>query len=468
MNRERRSQLSLADSNSIESENSTDPCEEVSGYSFQRLFRRVAFLGSTTTLSHIILIGFSPVLARIYNPSDFATFGFYQSAFAILSLAITLQFEQAIAIPASDRDAHQLLKMALRIAAILASILSIAFAVATLLGWFDGFWLSPVMLLVLPACALGESLTRTYRLDAVRHCRFKSMGASRISLVIGTLTAQVGLAFAGFSGLGLALGDGIGRWFSSIPLWMAKLWDRNSTSEMPEESTASMTSLAQRFRRFPTMMTPASIVTLVILGGPSLILPGLYGEEFAGQFAMANRLVLLPLMVISQAVTQVYISDASKHVREQDRSLSLLMRGTLKRMLVIGTVMTAGIMICGPILIPIVFGSRWQQAGNLVPLIAIGGLTQFVSGPLNQTLVLVQAELRNLILRVIAAGVVLGVLVGASVSGFSATVAVGAYAITLAVFGTVMCTQAFRCARKEVESWSRLEPVVILTQQQAA
>ncbi len=418
---------------------------------FSVLFRRIALLSSGTALSHLVLILVSPVLTRIYAPSDFAMFGFYQSILAILSLTLTMQYEQAIAIQKTDEDARTVHQLSMRLGVSLAVILSLISFFLVVTGRMIWSWLSPLIVLILPLCALGEACSRTYRFDAVRYAQFSTMTVSRLILAIATVAGQIGLAFTGLSGIGLALGDGIGRWVSMVPFLFSH---HRRPLSMATSSKPSMTKLARTYSRFPIMLTPAAILMLVICTAPAFVLPGLYGEDFAGQFNLANRCVLLPMMIISQAVTHVFISDASKLIREKNGSLTVLMAETLKRMTFMGTGLALCAACSGPVVFPILFGEQWVLAGQMVPVIAIAGLAQFICGPVIQTLVLLQEEVTNLIVHICSAMIVLGGIFGTHALGGSPLQAVIAFVLGMCVYTAVMCVQAFICAGRKSKSWN--------------
>ena len=57
------------------------------------------------TIAQTIPIIIAPILARIYNPENFADFGLYMSILAILTVFVTGKYELAIMLPKKDRNA---------------------------------------------------------------------------------------------------------------------------------------------------------------------------------------------------------------------------------------------------------------------------------------------------------------------------------------------------------------------------
>lgn len=438
------------------------------------MFRRIALLSSSATVAQLMLLAISPILSRMYVPADFAMFAFFQSALSVLSLALTLQFEQAITLPESKRDAETVRRLALRTALGLTLVMSAVGAGLSWTGRLNGLWLTPVLICLLPFCSLAEAYARTYRVDAVRDAAFRRMSVSRVLLSVGTGIGQIGCFLIGLKSVGLILGDGFGRWLSIVPFLLGR---REVVPPAPPSvsfataepvscgalgASRSMAELACEYRKFPFYLTPAAVLALLVNVAPALLLPGLYGEEFAGQFALANRSILLPFLVISQAVTHVYVSDASRMIRNRESRLPELLRRTAAQLACIGGLLALGAALAGPFLFPVVFGSRWSVSGELVPLLAISGFAQFVGGPLNQVLILTREEGRKLAMNLTGLASIATVLWTASRFHLTGYQAIACYAVTVLLIQSLYVFQSFTASRQQVARWAREEGASLL------
>ncbi|MCA8997456.1 MAG: hypothetical protein KDA80_10725, partial [Planctomycetaceae bacterium] len=172
-----------------------------------------------------------------------------------------------------------------------------------------------------------------------------------------------------------------------------------------------------------------------------------------GQFALANRAILLPLMVISQAVTHVYVCEASRMIREKNRALPNLVQSTAWQLALVGGGLSLSAALLGPLLFTTIFGQKWAVAGTIVPLLAVSGFAQFVGGPLNQILVLTREEGRKFgmnLLGVICIALVFWVTSQARMSGMHAT---ACYAATVLFVQSLYVSQSFRVAKQQVKKW---------------
>jgi lipopolysaccharide exporter len=78
---------------------------------FQRspFLRNMLVLMSGTALAQIITVSIAPVLTRLYDPADFGLFGIYGAVVGLVTVIVTLQYDQALMLPKEVVDAANLL-----------------------------------------------------------------------------------------------------------------------------------------------------------------------------------------------------------------------------------------------------------------------------------------------------------------------------------------------------------------------
>ena len=85
--------------------------------------QNVAILLVGTVMSQAIPIAISPILTRIYSPSDFGLFALYFSISMILSVFVTGRYEMAIMLPKDEVDAVDITKLSISITVIVSALL---------------------------------------------------------------------------------------------------------------------------------------------------------------------------------------------------------------------------------------------------------------------------------------------------------------------------------------------------------
>ena len=66
-----------------------------------------------TAIAQAIPIAVSPILTRLYSPSDFGVFAVYMAVTAVLSVIATGRYEQVVMLPQKDEDAANVVVLSL-------------------------------------------------------------------------------------------------------------------------------------------------------------------------------------------------------------------------------------------------------------------------------------------------------------------------------------------------------------------
>jgi O-antigen/teichoic acid export membrane protein len=95
---------------------------------------------------------------------------------------------------------------------------------------------------------------------------------------------------------------------------------------------------------------------------------------------------------LSTAVSQVYLSEASRLARIDSSGIHPLLMATTWRLLGFGVLALGPVVIAGPQLFVVVFGPAWTEAGQFAQFIAFMSLGQLVAHPIAQTLTVLERQ----------------------------------------------------------------------------
>jgi O-antigen/teichoic acid export membrane protein len=260
---------------------------------------------------------------------------------------------------------------------------------------------------------------------------------------MGTKDAQVGSQIAIQTGmgvlhagpLGLLLGDVIGR--ATGILSLARLAWHRSWSAFQRARWKTVWSAAVRYRRFPLVSSGAALVGVAAYSFPPLLMAQLYGPKTLGWFALGDRVLGAPAILVGQAVSQVYcVEAASLNVSNPEAFRGLFLRSA-KRLLWLGLIPLLIFLLFGPSLFGFVFGASWREAGVYARLLAAMHYVAFVSWPLTPTLNILEKQFWQLGWDVGRLVLTLGSLWVAHRLGWSARSAIAAFgAVVLAGYGS--------------------------------
>jgi O-antigen/teichoic acid export membrane protein len=335
----------------------------------------------------VVIVGY-PLLTRLYNPSEFGLLTVFTSIVGILAVLSTASLETAIPIPGEDREATAVAWAGIGFVGLTALLTGVAgWAVAARLTGLLGvpalagfWWLVPLTVLALGMYQLLSDWM-------VRERSYGALGRRNLFQGVGQVSAQAALGFAGAGPGGLLLGLGVGRLCA-----LGGLLSRRGLLRQPWPGLASVRDAVVRFRRFPLLAAPSTLLNSAGLDVPILIISAIYGDARAGLLGLTVRVVGTPSAIIGQAVYQVFTGESGARLRQSDGMLGSSVRAAALRLCVGGLLPAMVLIAAGPQLFGFVFGQRWVEAGDYARLLAVAYLAQFVVTPVASTLFLLERQ----------------------------------------------------------------------------
>jgi O-antigen/teichoic acid export membrane protein len=332
--------------------------------------RRLSLLAGSTLAAQTLNFMAAPFLTRIYDANAFGHLQLYVSVMTVIGVIIALRYEFTVVLPQEDSIAASV--AAVSLAAILAVTACVAVGVylathflsqtriVTELGLY--LWLVPVG-------ALGMGIYQLLVSWALRHGEYKDIALSKFSQVIVQVAVQIGAGlFSPGSFAGLIIGDTCGRISGSWQI--AKVSLRRDWMLFRSVRAESVWTAAKRYRNFPLVLAPAGVINSVGLQIVVLLLSAYYGVKLVGLYAIADRTMQVPSLLIGQAVSQVYMVQAAA-LREGDPvELRRLFWKIVTRSLTYSVLPAFFIMAFAPSAFALVFGEEWRPAGHYARLLA--------------------------------------------------------------------------------------------------
>ena len=366
--------------------------------------RSIGVLVGGTAFAQALTVLALPFVTRLYTPSDFSVLAVFASILSIISVAACLRLELAIPMPEYDNDAANLFAVALCASAVVALLsgLVVYFWPAQIIDLVGQPGLRPYLWLL----PFGIWLTSSYsamQFWTTRKKRFGLIAKTRMSQAVGGTGTQIGLGFGGFTPMGLLLGQVINSGAGFFGLGRNAM--REDGAALKSINLQGMRQMFQRYDRFPKFSTFESFANTASSQLPVILIAALSVGPEAGYLILAMRAMAIPLGLIGGAVSQVYLSRAADEFREGRltqftlRVINGLFKSGVGPLLLIGAV--------SPIIFPLIFGEKWQRAGELVAWMTPWFLMQFLTSPISmafhvtghQRLVLL-VQLVGLVLRV--------------------------------------------------------------------
>jgi len=340
-----------------------------------RLGKGLALIAGGNILGQILTIAASPILTRLFTPSEFGILAAYISIISILTVALTLKYDQAIALPETNEAAMSLVKLCLMLVLTCTFVCFIAVlffrtSIAALLNIpeFNTY------LFLLPLSVLLIGSFDTFRQWNIRFSNFALIGQVRLKQVIASLVVQICGSFAGAVALlaGQVVNQGLGSYTLGKKLLKDPAFIKLPFSDIKKS--------AIRYKRFPLFALWAALLNRTSVQFPVFFLTAIFDPALAGLYALASRVVKAPADILNSSLNSVFLSEAAiARVNGTLADLSVKTHRNLSIAVLPSIVLIAYI---SPSLFTFAFGENWKQAGDFARWISLSAYFNITLVPL--------------------------------------------------------------------------------------
>lgn len=135
----------------------------------------------------------------------------------------------------------------------------------------------------------------------------------------------------------------------------------------------------KKYKNQPIFSMPAQLLNSASYSLLNFFISALFGIGVFGFYSMTYRILGLPLKLISVNVSKVYFQKASSDIKNYGNYRKTMLNNSLF-LLIIAIPMVTILMVFGPRLFTIIFGTDWEVAGQYVRILApMYGLRLIVS-----------------------------------------------------------------------------------------
>jgi len=238
------------------------------------------------------------LLARIYTPEDFGVLGEIQALASILVVFITLQTHLLIPHSSSQDDAEKRLFKT----HIIAFFVFVIFLIPIII-------MNNILALIL-ALMLGiiNSFTSYY----VYKGAFSKLSHYYVIRALIMITSQILFGMLDIVN-GLLYGAIFGEFFSAIFLGYKIIYNKIKINLIYILENINILRYIKENNEFTVYGTLQEFISVANFALPLFLFIQIFGENIGGQFAMANRLVWAPTVLLSSSLAQVYYHNFTQN-----------------------------------------------------------------------------------------------------------------------------------------------------------
>lgn len=352
--------------------------------------RHVITVAGGVATAQAITVICSPIITRLYSPSDFGLLATFMSLFGILGVLTTLRYEYAIPVVKDDESAFHILVLCLMLTIAMALLVSLTIplfgAPLAHVITHDGRLLNYIWFL--PIGLLGFGFYTTLNYWIIRSRAFRTLTVSKVFQSASSVVMQIGLGLGRLGALGLILGY-IASQTCGIETLARSAW-RDARELMPSVSLRRVWSIAREYYRYPLFTTWGSLLNTASVQVPVLLLSAGFGAAVTGYYSLGLRILQMPMIMLSNSVAQVYLSRAEEAVRE--KRLDVLTEKVIERLMTVSLFFFLAFALVAPHLFGIIFGKPWVRAGEYARLLTPWLFIVFVGSPISTLIFVLERQ----------------------------------------------------------------------------
>jgi len=346
---------------------------------------------SGISISQIIPIIVSPIIARLYSPEEFALLALFISTGLFFTNISTLQFDKAIMLPKSNSEAR-IVFMLSNISVVIIALISLL-----LLSIFNDFFIGimgnhnmRIWLYLVPISVLFGGLLRSYSSWHSRMKKFKLVATRNVIHSSSSSMVKLTMGLIGVSCNGLIVGSLLGKIISTIYLIND---DRSYRKQKKSNICISALSAAfMRYRKFPLYTNWQHLLNVINGTGSRYIISNFYGSNILGLYSFTSGILLRPLQLIGQSLSNVFFQRIAEKYKNQN-DLWASIKKVLIYLSIIGFIFFLPIIIYGEVIFGFIFGPNWAEAGKYASILSPWLFFTFVISPISSVPLVLEKNL---------------------------------------------------------------------------
>lgn len=336
--------------------------------------KSVLTLMTGTAMAQAIPVLISPILTRLYSPEQFGMWALYMSLAVIFGTIANGRYELSIMLPENRAMAINIFWLSCGIA--LFTTIFMGFVVALIssnvielisMSNFE-YWLYalPVSVLLI---GFWQALSNWHN----REKNYKKMALARIVQAFTNAALAVLFGVIGFD-QGLIVSLLVSQAVIVLILLYGSGLDKISNKYEIKKA-------AIRYKHFPQFDVWSALLNTASIQLPILLFSIYYTAESVGQYALAHRVLSLPISLIGSAVAQVYFQKAAR--LSKDKALAQLTENTYSKLLLIGCLFLSFPLFYGEYVFAYIFGEDWKEAGGLAGYLSLWLIFNLAGNPIS-------------------------------------------------------------------------------------
>lgn len=359
-------------------------------------FRNVVNLSLGSTISQLLIIASSPIVSRLYSPSEYGLQGLVISFTGLIAVAGSLGLEVSIVSAENQESANATLVICFISNFVIALLggLAMLFIISNNILSYGSLPLWSVFPSVIVIWAIGFFMALRYW--AVRNGEYISI--SRALMLQGSGRAITPVVYGIFNNnwLGLLLGEIIGRVLGIQRI--ARAAYKEVIPILHGYTLRKYIKVIKSNWKFVLLGLPSSLINSLYTSLTIPFISTVFSTSLSGQFLFVQNMLAVPTSLISASVADVFHSKISSIKSNDPAGANDFLKKMMGQLTWLAILIYVPIAIFSPFLFPVIFGSNWQMAGIITSYISMLSMFAFVISPLSRIIFVYNTQEYKLLL----------------------------------------------------------------------
>jgi O-antigen/teichoic acid export membrane protein len=335
--------------------------------------KNVITLITGTAIAQALSLIFSPVISRIYYPVDFGFFAIFMSIVSGIAVIACGRFELTILLPEKEEDAQKNKSIALLFCISISSITTIVMSILFALNIVQSVYylLTGVLVFIFGIYQINTN-------SALRSKNYKVIAKSRVINSVINVILSISFGLFKYLHVGMILSTLIGQTMANSLFKYPFLNQKINKSYL-----LSLKPTIIKYKHFLQFNTVQALSDMFMINAMYYLLPFFYSSSLMGLYALAIRILQAPMSLIGSSLAQVFYQQATQYYKD-NKPLNGLIKSTLYKAAIVALPIPVILILFGPSLFALVFGERWEAAGNLARILSPWIYFDFIRSTISQ------------------------------------------------------------------------------------
>ncbi|WP_313468643.1 oligosaccharide flippase family protein [Carnobacterium sp.] len=330
-----------------------------------KYMKNITVLASGSIISQIISMAISPLTTRLFSPTELGMYTIVTTAISLFGPIICLKYDMVIVGAESEEEANSVITLSFIISFFLSIFLSIIYSLVFLSNDYKGLNLLVIIIIIFV-------LLLTYGTNNILIAYNNKNSLYKLISKVTILKAIVSNSMIVLAGIfnwgvfGLSLSQIIGN-LSGIKKMSTSLW-----SNKEKIFNINKNILSNAFIKYinqPKYNAFSALVSTSIYSSINLFIKSMYSANILGLYSISYRVFGIPFSVISANIARVFYEGATEEKKDNGNYSKIFLKTLIFLSALIVPIMFF-IAIISPWVFSLVFGDKWEVAGEYVRLLA--------------------------------------------------------------------------------------------------